>query len=551
MIILKLFLSKYYKYIIIIAFTCLVSLPLFTDSLYLGHDTLFHISRIEGLATSLKHLDFIPTIYPFKNDNFGYASALFYCDILLYPFALLYLLGIDIVICYKLCIITFTFIAALTSYNFIAKIANDKYSPLIGSLLYISTTYRLSNIYVRGALGEIISYAFLPIVLMAIYKLFYANEDAKKELIIGFSLVILSHNISFILACLLFLGFIICNITKLPQHLKPILLSIISVVGITAFFTFPMLEQLADQNFYLEQNTSLFYTSNITFNQLFVNKLNFNTAGQTNNSLTITPGIFILITGYLSLLFKPNKFIKHSLLITTIFIILALGIIPLPLLKPLETIQFIWRFMMIVCILLTLPSTYFIFQLPLNKTILLSSTLILLTLNTTILLLPCFNNHNTINNNTKYSSLLDGSIIDPYYAAFYVRVEVAGADYLPIGCIDYKNYKYAIQSQNGNIIPSTIKTNYNLEFTIPSIEESVIIPKTYYKGYQVYSIENNTKTKLPTCQDNKTKLVKFDPLNTSGNYILTYNHTNIQIISYIITITTLITLITKYRFHKK
>lgn len=515
-------------------------LPLFTDNLYLGHDTLFHISRIEGLANSIKHLDLLPTVYPFKNDNFGYASALFYCDLLLYPFALLYLLNVDIVICYKLCVITFTFIAALTSYKLVTKITNDKYTALIGSLLYISTTYRLSNVYVRGALGEIISYAFLPIVLLAIYKLFYTNQDAKKELIIGFSLLILSHNISFMLACLLFLGFIFCNITKLPNRLKPILISIIAVIGLTAFFTFPMLEQLSDQNFYLEHNTSLFYSSNITLPQLFVNKLNFKTANQSIDSLSITPGIIILTLGYLSLLFKPNKFLKHSILIATIFILLALGIIPLPLLKPLAIIQFIWRFMMIICILLIVPASKLIFKLPFNKNALLVVTLLLLTLNTTKLLSPCFNKHNSISNNTKYTSLLDGTIIDPYYSAFYVRVEVAGADYLPIGCVDYQNYNYALRNQNGEIIPSDININYNLAFNITTNEQSIVLPKTFYKGYQVYNIKNNTKTKLPTYQDTTTKLVKFDTLNTSGDYILVYNHTNIQTISYTISIITIL-----------
>ena len=51
----------------------LFCLPYLTsDFLALEHDTLFHLSRIEGLSEAIGRGDFLPALYPYKNDGFGY-----------------------------------------------------------------------------------------------------------------------------------------------------------------------------------------------------------------------------------------------------------------------------------------------------------------------------------------------------------------------------------------------------------------------------------------------------------------------------------------------
>ena len=54
---------------------------LMKDQLGIEHDTFFHLSRIEGMARSLQAGHFPPYIYPYKNNGFGYAAPLFYCDL--------------------------------------------------------------------------------------------------------------------------------------------------------------------------------------------------------------------------------------------------------------------------------------------------------------------------------------------------------------------------------------------------------------------------------------------------------------------------------------
>ena len=69
--------------------------PYWTHGVNLEHDTCFHLSRIEGLAQSFKDGIYMPRIYPYKNNNFGYASPLFYCDFFLIIPALLYNAGLS------------------------------------------------------------------------------------------------------------------------------------------------------------------------------------------------------------------------------------------------------------------------------------------------------------------------------------------------------------------------------------------------------------------------------------------------------------------------
>jgi hypothetical protein len=160
------------------------------------------------------------------------------------------------------------------------------------------------------------------------------------------------------------------------------------------------------------------------------------------------------------------------------------------------------------------------------------------------LLYPVFGRTNVINNSTTYQELIDGTVIDPFYSAFYVRVELAGADYLPAKSIDYQNYEYQIKDINNNILNNEIIIGYNsLTFTLDNPNTTVILPKTYYYGYQVY----NNNIKLNTFNDPNSSLVSFNTDDTNGDYILKYDNTTLQTTSLLLSITCLILFIYKLK----
>lgn len=105
------------KYSLLIAFGFIVCVlfcyPLFTNDLVRGHDTYFHLCRIEALKEAYVHGDFFPRLYYEQNFNFGYGTPLFYSDIFLIVPALIRLSGVPIVITYKIFIFLCTFLTFL------------------------------------------------------------------------------------------------------------------------------------------------------------------------------------------------------------------------------------------------------------------------------------------------------------------------------------------------------------------------------------------------------------------------------------------------------
>ena len=51
-----------------------------------------------------------------------------------------------------------------------------------------------------------------------------------------------------------------------------------------------------------------------------------------------------------------------------------------------------------------------------------------------------------------YEVLIDGTLLDPYYGdSFYVRPEIAGADYLPVAQTDYRTASRCVTVENKEI----------------------------------------------------------------------------------------------------
>jgi hypothetical protein len=535
--------------------TILFTFPyLIRDFLPLEHDTLFHLSRIEGLAQALNHGDWFAKIYPLKNLGYGYASPLFYCDIFLIIPAILYNLGLNLASCYKLIIIISTFLSCYFIMNTIYKIFKNNSAAYLAGVLYLFNNYRITDVYVRGALGEIMGFIFLPIVLLGIYYLLYDDKTKWSTLVIGFTGLALTHNITFVLACILFIFFIIFRLKFLLNN-KQRILNIIKAAAVTflltAFFTLPMLEQLASQKFYLGSYTSTesLYANTIPFWKYLANQTIFGYGSNDTSydlSMLLNIGYFLMFAPLLYITKRKNIniFIKHSLLIGYILLFLPMQLLPWNYFSFFSLIQFPWRLLMISTICLLVPASLIPYEFNYKKplvTIVLST---LLFFEGIYHILPVLDRTFGIDSKTSYENLLDGSIIDPFYSAHYVRVELAGADYLPVISPDFRGLQSVVTDDTQLSVNGEINRSYN-SMTIKNIEpnKSYILPVTYYLGYQVYTIDNddNIISAVPTYQADNS-FVQFDA-NENETYLLKYKSTFIQNISLWISIGTLITLL--------
>ena len=523
-----------------IIISILFCFPLFTIELSLEHDTLFHLSRIVHLANAIKNSDVLPKIYFNMNQNFGYATPLFYSEIFMIPFSILYNLNIDLVICYKILILVFTIITAINmTYCTNSLFKNDQISYL-AAFIYLFGNYHITNVYVRSAIGEVIAMSFLPICLLGIIEVLTFEKYNSKHLIIGFTMVTLAHNISLFIISLTFLFFIIAYINKLDkQRIITIAKAAIITILLTSFFLLPMIEQLLDQTFVLSLYTKTDLSAYaIGIRHLLCNNTIFKTAAinQSYPAMNVSIGYFAIIFSLLTIFVKPDRLHKTLFIIGTIFMILPTIYCNWSILSVfLSAIQFPWRLEMIALLLLSVCSSITFTKIITNKKIMIL-TFIILTIEAIYHLYPATQRPFTISNNTRYEQLLDGSIIDPFYSANYVRVELAGGDYLNIDHPDFKNISKCITASDKNIT-CDITRNYNdMIFTIDQ-EAEVTLPVSYYKGYVI--IDQNNKS-YPI-SSNKQGLITFNA--NKNTYHLIYRHTKVQIISLFISLSTLFVII--------
>lgn len=263
-------------------------------------------------------------------------------------------------------------LSALTMY-FLAKEFFGKWGGVLSSAFYVWAPYHSVDIYVRGAMNEAWALIWFPLILWTSYKLI---TEKKKYVgwIVGLSLswagLLLSHNLMvmiftpvFALWCLIFWlkG---KDLKKIPQ----LLLSGISALGLSAFFTLPAIfEQKFIHVDTLTQGYYEYIAHFATIGQLLFSRfwgygpsiwgpddgMPFQ-IGQLHWVLSL----FILVFAVMSLLKKKNFKIDRNILYVVFFAI-AVGWFAAFMthqnstfiwqkIHPLSFVQFPWRFLTLV-----------------------------------------------------------------------------------------------------------------------------------------------------------------------------------------------------------
>ena len=169
------------------------------------HDAL-HPAWVFEMYQAVKSGQLPPRWAP--NLSFGYGYPLFH---FVYPLpyylgALFYSLGASLSFSVELV----TVLAVVASFVFMyywMKELGTKKAALLAAVVYVYTPYRAVDIYVRGALGETLAFAFLPMLGWGITRLIKLKEGKRIGLLItslGVAGLILSHNLTAYLGLLIF-----------------------------------------------------------------------------------------------------------------------------------------------------------------------------------------------------------------------------------------------------------------------------------------------------------------------------------------------------------
>lgn len=203
-----------------------------------GH---IHMTTMAQFATALKDGEF-PVKWSNNFANYGLPLPLFAHQLSSYLGAFFIVLGSPVVTAYNLTLTLAVILSAVFFYLFVkTKVSED--SALIATILFTLFPYRIINMYIRGALPEILSTAFFPLLLLGI------DLALKKNKPIGYVLVLLSTTLLALTHPMMLLVFgipatlyVLLSVDLRKNLRKLILLAVSALLGlsITSYYLFPL-----------------------------------------------------------------------------------------------------------------------------------------------------------------------------------------------------------------------------------------------------------------------------------------------------------------------
>ncbi|MFV0467507.1 MAG: hypothetical protein ACK5MK_01125 [Dysgonomonas sp.] len=519
-----------------------------------GHDIHFHYRRLNALMDSLREGTF-PTYIDYNAaQGFGYATKWFYPDFLLIPFALIGNIT-GTTFAYKLILLIMTFLCGLFSYLLIKKVFKSTFAASTGALLYTFSFYRLLDLYTRSALGEAISFTLIPIVFLGLYEIIKGNYKRWYIITMGFSLLIHTHILSSLLTMFFVIIFLLIyykNMINEPKRIKYLIIAAIATIPLTAYFIFPLLEQMQSNTFYYQQmtDTLLPFKNKLSIKEIILGT----TSGFIPKQYAFIPGTGLLLTlGIITRIFirknktEEIKLADTGLVIGIICILLTLTFIPwarFPF-TLFSVIQFPWRLFQFTSFFFAISSGYYLSVL-IKKRKAKYVTLTITIVTTMFMILIEGYNYKT-SPNMIYSITKDdlqnplptiknhfnlGNLeYIPDRFPCYPKIRYPDTDYLHerSGIIKKQNVETTIENYN--------KTNGITRFDIKiSKPDTLEMPLFFYKGYMV-----TLNNKEHSFQQSNEGLIKI-PVTESGKMQIWYYGTLIQNISFYITIVSILLL---------
>jgi len=287
--------SKITIVLALLLLTVVASVPAFRSAVYEGDDLRFHMGRIQAIAEALSGGQ-IPVRYEANAwYGHGYISSLFYGNIFLYIPALLFLAGMPIYRTINVYILIINLVTVLIGYYSFKGLFKDRYWAVFATACYTLAGYRLTNIYVRSAVGEFTAITFLPLCIYGIYRIYriyriygpasinntdgisFGSDGIKRNLciilpfIIGVTGLIQSHVLTSEMMALYIIVFVILNIKDLKRVFYYLILSLVIIVLLNAFFIIPFIDSYTSMDLSIKANTVYkdIQENGLTINHLF------------------------------------------------------------------------------------------------------------------------------------------------------------------------------------------------------------------------------------------------------------------------------------------
>ena len=242
-----------YSALVIAGIVLLACLPLGFDYLVYGHDMSIHLTRIEGLKAGLLSGQFPVRMDPEIANGKGYPFSLMYSDLLLYPAAILRIICFSLQQVYQLYVLAVTLATALVTRYCLKKIFASEGIALTGTALYVLSAYRLTNVFIRAAVGEYSAMIFLPVVVYGFWRIYTQPKQGGRlawlPLAVGFSGLLQTHLLTTEMAVIF--AVIFCLVMAKRTFRKPVLPALLRAAGAALvwnlWFLVPMLQYMISE----------------------------------------------------------------------------------------------------------------------------------------------------------------------------------------------------------------------------------------------------------------------------------------------------------------
>ncbi|WP_029903170.1 6-pyruvoyl-tetrahydropterin synthase-related protein [Prevotella sp. 10(H)] len=522
--------SHFWLFFIVLLFLSFIMVHLY-QPLCPGQDFFFHYRRLQALMDGMKESPLLIYLDYNAIDGYGYFTKAFYPDFVLIPFAFIGNLT-SISFAYQFMIFTMTVLCGVFTYITVNIIYRKSFAAAIAALLYTFCVYRLLDLYHRAALGETLTFTFIPLVFLGLYHIIKGDYRKWYILAVGFSLMIFTHLISSVLMFLTLVIFLIIYykpLKKEPKRLLYLLVAGIATLIITAYYIFPMLEQMSSGTFYYESRNLMAKTqdSALDFHWLIWGMF----SGIVEPGQAFIPGVGFMLTGVVALrlfVYERSEGLKSvdiAVVIGLFFIFASSPLFPWSVFpfNKLNFIQMAWRLFEFSSFFFAVAGGYYL-------------SLILKTRGrrlTIIFIISVMQIFVLVSDAQSYRKYRCGRPVTQI-ATFTNDYHLGGMEYLPskVPSLEYLHQRGDnITVTASGTASNQVRENRKLSFDIfINRSQSVELPLIYYKGY---TAKLNDKSLIVDESDNGLVQITADE---SGHIEVYYGGTSIQKVSYFITL---------------
>jgi len=232
--------------ILIWAAVLFASVPALRENLNAGHDSEFHRMRLRNAASALSQGHFPVRVGGSMYNGYGSAASVFYPDLFLYIPAAMMLAGGTIQFAMSAMIIGINALTAACMYACAKRIFDSREAGACSAVLYLLASYRLTDVYTRMALGEALAMAVIPLFVLGLWEVVFGDKRRWPLLALGAMAVFMSHMISTVLCALLAACVCVCAARRILREKRTG--ALISAAALTVllcvFYLVPLLDYM-------------------------------------------------------------------------------------------------------------------------------------------------------------------------------------------------------------------------------------------------------------------------------------------------------------------